>query len=256
MVARPVIEAPEFFLGDELDASTRQHLEPPELQRLFDVLDEDPFWGPYFRLQYFFGCRVSEIAILFENEVSITRRKIIIKRLKKGKNATRPKWVEERYPPGMLPKTYTLPEVLVPELQSVFEWKQEMGLGGNPFLFPSKRRGNPRPASRLSYLRLAKGPDGTFYRSVDGSNAHRHFKDACEEADIPDMPGLRRTHVLRHTRATLLYANEASAPQVQHLLGHSSEKITATYLHAAKSMRDRYDEELLHKGLEGFNAEA
>lgn len=249
----PII-APDAFLGDELDASTRQHLEPPELERLFNILDQDSFWGPYFRLQYFFGCRVSEIAILFENEVSVPRRKIIIKRLKKGKNATRPQWVEQRYPAGILPKTYTLPEVLVSEISRVMEWKQEKGLSTNPFLFPSKRRGLTDAGSRLSYLRLAEGSDGNFYRSVDGSTAHRHFKVACEEADIPDMRGLRRTHVLRHTRATLLYASDASAAQVQHLLGHSSEKITATYLHAAKSMRDRYDEELLHKGLEGFDA--
>lgn len=247
-----VLQAPDVFLGDELDASTRQHLEPPELQAFFDALDGDDFWGPYFRLQYFFGCRVSEIAILFENEVSIPKRKVIIKRLKKGKNAKRPAWVDERYPPGLLPKTYTLPDVLVPDIEAVLAHKASFGLQANPFLFPSRRRGNVRDPSRLSYLRLAMGADGKPYRAIDGSTAHRRFHKAAEAAGIPDMKSLRRTHVLRHTRATLLYASDASAAQVQHLLGHSSEKITATYLHAAKSMKDRYDEELLHKGLEGF----
>jgi integrase len=246
------LEAPDDFLGEELDASTRQHLEPPELERFFGALDDDNFWGPYFRLQFFYGCRVSEIAILFASELSIEKRKIIIKRLKKGKNAKRPAWVEERYPPGIMPKTYTLPEVLVPELQALAEHKDASGLSANPFLFPSRRRGQVRAPSRLSYLRLAKGRDGRFYRSVDASTAHRRFKEAVEEAGIPDMKSLRRTHVLRHTRATLLYASGATAAEVQHLLGHSSEKITATYLHAAKSMKDRYDESLLHKGLEGF----
>jgi integrase len=249
----PVLQAPDAFLGDELDASVRQHLEPPELAALFEQLREDAFWGPYFSLQYFFGCRVSEVALVFDTEVSLDQNKLIIKRLKKGKNAKRPDWVNDRYPPGVMPQTYTLPATLAAEVETVREYKRRRGLQANPFLFPSRFGGTERPqgSERLSYLRMAKGTDGRFYRAIGRTQAHRRFKKAADAAELPD--NLRHTHVLRHTRATLLYASDASAAQVQHLLGHSSEKTTQTYLGAAKSMRDKYDEELLQLGLEGFH---
>lgn len=254
MTHGPVLQAPDAFLGDELDASTRRHLEPPELQALFEQLRGDGFWGPYFSLQYFFGCRVSEVALVFDAEVSIDQQKIIIKRLKKGRNAKRPDWVEERYPPGVMPQTYTLPPTLASEVETVRLHNVLHGMKDNPFLFPSRFSGTSRPQGleRLSYLRMAQGTDGRFYRAIGRTQAHRRFKKAADAAELPD--NLRHTHVLRHTRATLLYASDASAAQVQHLLGHSSEKTTQTYLHAAKSMRDKYDEELLQLGLEGFNA--
>lgn len=249
----PLIRAPDEFLGDELDASARAHLEPPELERLFAALQPDPFWCPYFAIQYFYGCRVSEVALIFENEVSLSKKRIIIKRLKKGQRAKRADWIEKRFPVGIAPNTYVLPAHLAADVERVLAWKKAAPgrVPQNPFLFPSNRAATERGVDdRLAFLRTAAGKDGRPYQAVSRSTAHRRFVEACDKAEIP--ANLSHSHVLRHTRATLLYASEATAAQVQHLLGHSSEKITATYLHAAKTLRDRYDEELLERGLEGF----
>ncbi len=39
----------------------------------------------YFFIQFFFGCRLSEPALIFEEDVSVKRRKIVIRRLKKAR---------------------------------------------------------------------------------------------------------------------------------------------------------------------------
>ena len=57
------------------------------------------------------------------------------------------------------------------------------------------------------------------------------------------------SHVLRHTRATLLLASGVAEEQVQYLLGHSNVQMTRRYLGVAESMRDALNSEVLRKGL-------
>lgn len=241
--------APTTFLGDALDAHGRQHLEPSELTAFFEAASPHPFWGPYFAIQYYYGARLSEVALIFEADIVLDRRRLLLKRLKK--RAGRPSWVEENFPEGVMPTTYTIPAKLVDAIKRVRAWKARQGgrVAQSPFLFPSRRVVPAGKKDRLAHLRIAAGPGG-LYSAVSRSAGHRAFVTFAEEAEIP--PALAHSHVLRHTRATLLYAADASAAEVQHLLGHSDEKTTARYIGAAKALKDRFDEKLLERGLEGF----
>jgi integrase/recombinase XerD len=75
------------------------------------------------------------------------------------------------------------------------------------------------------------------WRAVSRGTADRKFREAALAAGISFR--LAHSHVLRHTRATLLLASGAKEENVQILLGHSSVATTRKYLGVAESLRLR-----------------
>lgn len=223
------------FRGDLLDALGRQHWEPAELKAFFDAVKGDPFWEPYFMIQYFWGCRVSEPALLAVSDVSVKKKRIVITRLKK--NAA-----SEKTPDGVSEDVHDLPAALIPHVKTILAWRKDNNQEGSMWLFPSKvRRGwKPEMVERLSHLR--RNPDNLIDAAVSRQSATRWFQKFAEEADIPDTKNLRRTHVLRHTRATLLFAGGANSDYVKRYLGHSFLSTTEKYIHAADELRRRHEE--------------
>jgi integrase len=204
------------------EEKSRNHLEPHELKAFWDALKGDPFWNGYFRLQYYFGCRCSEVAILTRQNVSFKTSQIMISRLKKSKKATEGK--------GFINHTYDLPPKLVGHLKAA---RAVVIPPDHPMFFGSAQRSKTNTRCEdMASIRIVK--DG--WRAVSRSTAQKHFLAIATAAKVPEH--LRHTHVLRHTRATLLFANGAAENQVQYLLDHSSPQTTSGYIGWAKKLKD------------------
>lgn len=243
-----IIQLRGGFKGQEIVDAHREHLEPDEVRRLFDVLKPDPYWFGYFRLQYFFGCRISEIALLLKEDVSIADNGIIIRRLKKrrfplvpyvdDKGRKRRRMDKDAEPgAGFREHVYSLTPHLIEVVKGVLAVTPK----ANPWLFGSRGSAASRkatPKDRLGQLRRVEA-DGKTWRAVSRDTAHTAFVTAAEAAKIPER--LCHSHVLRHTRATLMLAAGAKPEDVKELLGHASIDITYTYLHVAKSLKLRMD---------------
>ena len=117
-------------------------------------------------------------------------------------------------------RTITLPERAIVALkrQRVRQMEERLAAGadwqGNPdSLVFTSRRGTP----------------------VEPRNVYRQFQVLLEKAGLP----IARFHDIRHTAATMLFENGASAKQVQALLGHSRVGTTLdTYTHVTPATLD------------------
>lgn len=212
----------------EIEQASREHLEPQELASLWKALAPDPFWLGYFRLQYHFGCRSSEIAIVLKEDVALPKAgagSIVIRRLKK-RDVTE----------GFHQHHYEMSDRLTDVLRAVPAHVPK----DNPWFFGSRyaaRKGHAATKTntgrRMATIRITDGG----WRSVSRSTAEKAFKAACEEAKIP--ANLSHTHVLRHTRGTLLFAQGAQMADVQYLLGHTDPKTTQVYVGWAGDLKRR-----------------
>lgn len=234
------------FRGAEVIDAGREHLEPEELKRFFETLPaalgtRAAFWNAYFRLQYYFGCRISEPAVIFREDVSLSTKQIIVRRLKKrqfgsklveeGGKKRRVKDETNKVGDGYAEKVYSMPPALVKLLTEHMKATDEGKTKGNPWLFPSPRK--PRAASnRLSLMRRVDEHTAVSRHTAEGA-----FVEAATAAQLPE--GLRHSHVLRHTRATLMLAEGAREEDVKELLGHSSIATTRRYLGLAQALRLR-----------------
>lgn len=212
----------------EIEQASREHLEPGELAALWKALEPDPFWYGYFRLQYHYGCRCSEIAIVLKEDVSLPKKgagSVVIRRLKKRDVAE-----------GFHEHHYEMSERLTGVLRGV----PALVPKDNPWFFGSRykaRKGHvaapTNTGRRMATIRITDGG----WRSVSRSAADNAFKAACEAAKIP--VNLSHTHVLRHTRGTLLFAQGAQMADVQYLLGHTDPKTTQVYVGWAGDLKRR-----------------
>lgn len=212
----------------EIEQARREHLEPEELAALWKALAPDPFWLGYFRLQYHFGCRSSEIAIVLKEDVALPRKgagSVVIRRLKKRD-------VEE----GFHEHHYDLSERLTEVLRAVPALVPKK----NPWFFGSRYKAREKHVDaptntglRMATIRITDGG----WRSVSRSTVEKAFKEACLEAKVPAH--LSHTHVLRHTRGTLLFAQGAQMSDVQYLLGHANPKTTQVYVGWAGDLKRR-----------------
>lgn len=242
-----IIKPSGHFRGAEVIDEKRNHLEPSELRRLFDVLREyktdkyfGSFWYTYFRLQYYFGCRVSEVAIVLKEDVSFSDKMIIIRRLKKKRFKHDDAGNKVEIGPGYEENVYGLPTSLEGMLSEVIRTSAQRGVEDeNPWLFssPYTRRFPRKESERMAAIRRVDRPAGGFWRAVSRDAADDHFRTAARSAEIPDR--LCHSHVLRHTRATLMLAEGAPEEDVRFLLGHSSINTTRRYLGLAKNLRLR-----------------
>lgn len=224
-----------YFAGREIAEADRMHLEPKELKAFFNRLPKTSYWYPYFFIQYFFGCRLSEPALILDEDVNLQTKQIIIRRLKKQKEIE-----------GYREHVYTLDSRVIECVKIARAWKEHRGYGSNPFLFASSRQRNTKEvgAERLSQLRNLDGQ-----QAVSRFTAHRVFRRIGAEIKLPEP--LLHSQVLRHTRAVIMLASGASVEQVQYLLGHSSLKMTQRYLGVAEGMKtkNKVDAKLVEMGL-------
>ena len=65
-----IIQPRGDFAGQKIVDDNRQYLEPDEVKRFFETVKEDDFWYPYFWIQFYFGCRVSEPALILKEDIS------------------------------------------------------------------------------------------------------------------------------------------------------------------------------------------
>jgi integrase len=224
-----IIEPRGDFAGQKIVDATRHYLEPDEVKRLFEIIRGDSFWYPYFWVQFYFGCRVSEPALILKEDVSFDSSQIIIRRLKKKTDS------------GFSEHVYSLTSSLEDAFRSVLDWNISNDLKNNLFLFPSHNRPKQfeeswgdSPKERMALIRkIGKS------QAVSRMTAHRRFKSFCAEAEIPTH--LSHSHILRHTRATLMLAADVPPEHVQFLLGHASLHTTFKYLHVAQALKLRYE---------------
>ncbi len=204
----------------------RMHLEPAELQAFWAAVAGDAFWNGYFKLQYHFGCRCSEVAILLKQDIQLDGREILVRRLKKrvvGESlANGEGWTLHHYT--------DLPEKLITHLRAVSVPPK------NPWFFGSAQRCHGKGEERVERMARIR-IDDNGWRAVSRSTAQNHFQTLATAAGIPKA--LRHTHVLRHTRATLLFARGAGERDVQYVLSHSSPTITRKYIGWAAALKKR-----------------
>jgi integrase len=92
----------------------------------------------------------------------------------------------------------------------------------------------------VEYLHPLKRNQGLVFVTSHGTpisprNLIRHFKQALEEAGLPEI----RFHDLRHTHASLLLAAGVHPKLVQERLGHSQISLTLdTYTHVVPGMQE------------------
>ncbi len=215
--------------AEKITDANRTYLEPSELKAFFGYMPPTSFWHPYFFIQYFYGCRLSEPALILDTDVVVpvpiknnTRSgKITIKRLKKtSEDAGYLEWVYEADPR------------IVACVQTALQWKVTKKITENPFLFASGRQRESEfvGAERLSQLRNIGG-----WQAVSRFTAHRMFHKVAEAVRLP--MNLRHSQALRHTRAAIMLASGAPLEQVQWLLGHSSVRMTNGYLLSAENVK-------------------
>lgn len=256
----PLITPTGRFRGAEVIDRDRKHLEPDELRRLFDALKGDPFWYGYFRLEYYFGTRMSETAIVLREDVNFDTGEILIRRLKQRRFAlvshtvmdptTGKPMIDVRTGreikrrvrdtsgdegTGFKEFVYTLPQHMQDVLRGVP--KPPKKWAANPWMFwsptPPLPEGSPEAVERMASIRRTTGG----WRAISRAAVDNAFADYAHDAGLPER--LSHTHVLRHTRATLMLADGAPEEHVQHLLGHASISTTRKYLGIAKSLRIR-----------------
>ncbi len=204
--------------------ASRIYWEPEELRAFFRTMPDTSFWYQYFFIEYYFGCRLSEPALILESDYHAKKGLITLKRLKKVK--------EEG---GFRAHTYRVDARVRRAIEIAIRWKSELDLTENPFLFPSprKRASEDVGAERLSQLRNMDGA-----QAVSRFTTHRMFAARCKEAKIPKQ--LCHSHVLRHTRATMLLASGSSVEAVQNVLSHSTPKMTASYIVFAEQLKAKF----------------
>lgn len=216
----------------------RQYLEPDELKRFFAVMPKTSFWYAYFYIQYVYGCRISEVALLRESDVNFKKRQILVRRLKR---------MHEKE--GFREVVYATDAKVLECVRVALRWKVQKKIPssnahrvggtdvveGNPFLFATDRR---RALNALGTERLAKLRTSDGWQAVSRMSTHRMFRHVAETAGLPK--NLQDSHVLRHSRAIMMLVGGISKEKVNEMLGHSSMKMTERYIPIADSIRAKF----------------
>lgn len=270
-----------------LEPDKRQYLEPQELLDFFAQLPAPTtptlpsaskgyvkllhtslpppsatYWRAFFFLQFFYGLKVSEPALVKESDVNVKKAKIKLKRLKKGRDPIdgdeqreqrakalranlRAKGVrrwkkESEFLGGYDECTYAMPECVAEVVKNLHEWRKEKKMwADNPFLFASSRYSKKDAGfERQSHLRNDGG-----YRSVSRSTVNRVFRTLATNAKWPEhLRECRSVPALKHTRAVFMLAAGVPLEEVRDLLGHTP-RMTERYLPVAQALRDKFGAE-------------
>jgi integrase len=234
----PLIGGPRANKKAKKTTAERQYLEPPELKRFFEAMPKTAFWYSYFFIQYVYGCRISEPALLRDTDVSFKKRQITIRRLHK---------LQEKG--GYHECVCKADQAVLDCVRIAQRWKAQKKIpsasstvDGNPFVFAADRR---RPATSLGVSRLSKLRTDNGWQAVSRMSAHRVFKQIAAEIKLPSS--LQHSHVLRETRVVMLLASGMAPVDVQTYLGHPSIKMTESYIPLAAAVRAKF-------GLDAVNA--
>lgn len=211
----------------------REHLQPEELMAFFKNIPQKTLWQSYFFVQYFFGCRVSEPALIMDEDVSFKKKLIVIRRLKNAQHKQ-----------GYRQQVFEAEPRVLAAVTAAQRCKERRGFAENPFLFASnrKRGSDDVGVERLSQLRNLDG-----WQAVSRFTAHRMFKQISTEARLPER--LRLPHVLRHTRVLVMLAGGATPEEVTKMLGYKSGKTPRLYVEAAERMRGKISDAFIEMGL-------
>lgn len=210
----------------------RPFLQPEDVRRFFSVLAPQGFWHAYFYIQFFYGCRLSEPALVLDEDVNRKKNSITIKRLKKSGET------------GYIEHVYATNKQIVDCVEAAQSHKRKKKIENNPFLFASVRTlRSEGGVERLSHLRKLDG-----WQAVSRFTTHRMFLKVAAQLKLPEQ--LRYSECLRHTRAILLLAEGSTPDRVKNLMGHSSLGMTLRYLPAAEALRAKLGVEALKTGFE------
>jgi integrase len=209
-VARTMRTDEPVFLGpDEVEALVSAIVNPPRPRR--HPQRRYPELGLLVRFAAYTGLRASEITALRFGRVDIRRRRLDVVEAATEGGGGLTFGPTKNYQRRSVP----LPGFLLEELQPLLAGKH---------------------ADDLVFLAPDGGPmrHGNFYA--------RHFKPAVLRAGIPERT---RFHDLRHTYASQLIAEGATALAVMRRLGHSSIKVTFdTYGHLLPEHEDALTDRL------------
>lgn len=166
----------------------------------------DPHWRRYVLTAAYCGLRAGELAALRHRDVDLDRGRLHVRR---GLKAIEPGGVPDfRAPKNGKTRVVTMPPSLTAEVR-----RQMVGSGS----------GSDDPDALVF-----TAPGGGVIRQ--NTFLKRTFRPAVRRALPPDKDGLT-FHDLRHSAASLLIAQGASAKQVMERLGHKSVDITNRYTH-------------------------
>lgn len=220
----PITSMSESLTAQTAATGVRKHLEPAELRALFRYLPVTSFWYPYFFIQYYYGCRLSEPALLRDGDVDFQQRTITIRRLKRES--------EEH---GYRKFTYPADDRVLTCVQIAQAWRRKMDCDENPFLFASKSR---RKTEEVGAERLSKLRNNEGWQAVSRFTAHRTFRQIVKAIRLPEH--LQHSGALRHARASLLLALGMPPQRVWDLTGNPTHKAKKRSVKAAESLDDRW----------------
>ncbi len=202
-------EEPIFLTPDEIESLAASIAHPPRPAR--HPQREYPDLALLVRFTAYTGLRSSEIAALRVGRVDLLRRRLeVVEAATEGRDGLTfgPTKNYQR-------RTVPLPTFLAEQVAVLHD-----GRAGDALLFAAPGGGPVR--------------HGNFYA--------RHFKPAVRRAGLP---GRTRFHDLRHTYASRLIAEGASALTVMRRMGHSSIKVTYdTYGHLLPEHEDALTDRL------------
>lgn len=216
-----------FFSDRDFDGP-RVYYEPAELLRFFNNVS-DPFWHAYFYLQYAYGCRTSETALILDEDVNFKKHVIRIRRLK---NPGETGYIETLHKAG--------PNVLQ-EVKEALKVKRKRKIEENPFLFGSKRAAKDG-VRRLSQIRKLDS-----WQAISRFTACRMYSKYIADQKLPEH--LTQSETLRYTRAVVLLADGMPPEEVRDTLGHSSISMTLRYLSAADAIKGKLSKDFRAAGL-------
>ncbi len=272
---------------------TYPYLKPEELVRFFrytwaatqslgDVFSQPanasdyvaPYWHSYFMLQYLFGCRLSEPALIMDVDITPARARVKAKAVGKGrkKKVTKAKPAQPATiiirrlkksdeEAGFREHVYVADKRVLDAVAAAQAWKRrnqpeagtvgpgqgrkagagvvvddDAGMWANPFVFAATRRRETENvgAERTSQLRNADG-----WQAISRFTADRMFRQIATDIKLPAAS--RRSVVFRHTRAVLMLAMGASPETVQKAMGHVNLRVTQKYAAVAREYVARLD---------------
>ncbi len=205
--------APEKPAKVKKTKDVREHLTPDELKAFFRFFPKTSFWYPYFYIQYYYGCRLSEPALIQDVDVDFKKKLITIRRMKKTQDED-----------GYRVHIYAADANVLECIEVAQRWKAHKKISDNPFVFAANTQRNAAEvgAERTSRLRNQDG-----WQAVSRFTAHRMLQRVTTEIKLPAK--LRQSHALRHTRAALLLASGMAEEEAMKFLGHNTLKMTQRY---------------------------
>jgi integrase len=197
---------------------TTKYLEPEEAKKLLDYIKHDNCWHWYYitSILLLTGLRFGELSALEVSDIDMDQLTIRISKTYDSKHdsVTTPKTDNSK-------RTIHIQPALLVELKKCMLWRKEMMLANNfrsSILIPNNKGDHMPIAGYEKYLRIIS--EKLFERRVT-------------------------PHMLRHTHASLLAANNMTPDEIARRLGHGKSEITREiYIHVTKKVTQNDNQKL------------